>query len=152
MSLSEKHSPSFIIGSRHAGRSYLVSIVSYSSILQLNVFGEMSDAHRNALKVVSKCCDTPDQGWKVLSEMVEQNGDERAMEILSQVDDSGQSYLERNFISKSIESMEIARNASGNILQQAEQLSEDQRLYVEMINKNCQSEIDVWKDLAEYYL
>jgi hypothetical protein len=151
MSMTEKRSPSFIIGSRHMGRSYLVSIKGYSAILQKNVVGEMSDTHRQALKIVFDCCDTPIQSWNTLSELVEQNNDEKAMEILSQVDDTGQSLLERNFISKSLSSMEIARNASSAILRQAEQLTDEQRFYVEIIHKNCQGEIEVWKEIAEYF-
>jgi len=151
MSIIEKRSPLFIIGSRHMGRSFLVSIRGYSAILQNNVFGEMSDAHRQALKVVFDCCDTPIESWNTLSELIEQNDAEKAMEILSQVDNSGQSYLHRNFISKSLASMEIARNASSTILQKAEQLTEDQRVYVEIIHKNCQGEIEVWKEIAEYF-
>jgi len=151
MSINEERSPSFIIGSRHAGRSLLVSIKGYSAILQHNAVREMSDAHRQAMKVVFDCCDTPAECWNTLSELIEQNGDAKAMEILSQVDDSGQSFLERDFISKSLASMEIARNVSSDILQKAEHLTEEQRLYVEFIHKNCQGEIEVWKEIAEYF-
>ena len=121
-------------------------------MLQLNGYGEMSDAHRKALKVVSTCCDALEKSWVTLSELIEQNEDEKVMEILSQVDDAGQSHLERNFINKALASMETAQNMSSSILQQAEQLTDKQRLHVEIIHENCQREIEVWKEIAEYYL
>ena len=133
------------------GRSCLVSIQGYSKVLYKNIVGEMSDAHRKALKTICSCCDTPAESWTTLSELIEQNEDERVMEILSQVNDTGQSYLERNFIRPSLASMEIAEAESSIILQQAEQLTHDQRFYVEIIHKNCQREIDVWKEIAEYF-
>ena len=73
------------------------------------------------------------------------------MEILSQVDDIGQSYLERNFIYKSLASTEIAEDATSTILEQAERLTEEQRHYIEIIHENCQREIEVWKEIAEYF-
>jgi hypothetical protein len=151
MSINEKRSPWVIIGFRHPGRSFLVSIKGYSSVLQKNIVGEMSEAHRKSLKVIFDCCDTPWESWATLTELIEQNEDEKSIEILSQIDDTGQSYLERNFIRKSIASMEIAQNESSTILQQAEQLTEEQRFYVEIIDKNCQREIEVWKEVAEYF-
>ena len=151
MSSNEKRSPSFIIGSRHMGRSYLTSIKTYSSWLQTNVIGKMSDAHGKALKIVFDCCDIPRESWETLSELIEQNDGEKVMKTLSQVDHTGQSYLERNFINKSLASMEIAQNALRTILEQIEQLTEEQRLHVEIIYKDCQREIDVWKEVAEYY-
>ncbi len=111
----------------------------------------MSDAQRKALKVIFDCCNIPWESWATLTLLIEQNEDEKVMEILTQVDDTGQSYLERNFIRKSLESMEIAENESSTILQQAEQLTNEQRFYVEIIHKNCQGEIDVWKEIAEYF-
>jgi len=113
--------------------------------------GEMSDAHRKALKVIFYCCDIPWESWATLTLLIEENEEEKVMEILSQVDGTGQSYLERNFIRKSLESMEIAENESSTILQQAEQLTDEQRFYTEIIHKNCQGEIDVWKEIAEYF-
>jgi len=112
----------------------------------------MSIAHKEALKVVSSCCDILDKNWVTLSELVEQYEEERVMEILSQVDATGQSYLERNFINKSLASMETAQNMSSSILHQAEQLTDKQRVHVEIIHDNCQREIEVWKEIAEYYL
>jgi hypothetical protein len=128
-----------------------VSIKGYSSVLHKNIVGEMSDAHRKALKIVFDCCDIPWESWATLTELIEQSEDEKVMEILSQVDNTGQSYLEQNFIRKSLASMEIAKTESSTILQQAEQLTDEQRLYVEIINKNCQREIEVWKEIAEYF-
>jgi hypothetical protein len=151
MSLDEKRSPSFIIGSRHMGRGFLLPIKTYSVVLQLNGFGEMSDAHNKALKVVSTCCDDIDRNWVTLSELIEQNDEEKAMEILGQVDATGQSYLERNFINKSLASMENAQKALRTILEQIDQLTDDQRLHVEIIHQDCQREIEIWKEVAEYY-
>ena len=99
MSTNEKRSPLFIIGSRHLGLTLLTSIKGFSSILQTDVIGEMRDAHRQAFKVIFDCCDTPWKSWITLSQLIEQNEDEKVTEILSQVDETGQSYLERHFIS-----------------------------------------------------
>jgi hypothetical protein len=151
MSMNEKRSPSFIIGSRHAGRSFLVSIKGYSSILHKNILGEMSDVHRQALKVIFDCCDIPAECWETLSELIEQNEEEQVMAILNQVDNTGQNYLGRSFICKSIESMEIAKNEASTILQQAAQLTDEQRIHVEIVHKHCQDEIEVWKEIGEYF-
>jgi hypothetical protein len=75
----------------------------------------------------------------------------RQNEILSQVDDAGQSYLEQNFINKSLASLEIAKKESSKILEQAQQLSDEQRFYVEIIDKDCEREIEVWKEIALYF-
>jgi hypothetical protein len=48
--------------------------------------------------------------------------------------------------------MEIAQNALRTILEQIEKLTDDQRLFVEFVHKGCQREIEVWKEVAEYYL
>ena len=58
----------------------------------------MSEAHRKALKTIFNCCDIPSESWTTLTELIEQNEDEKVIQILSQVDNTGQSYLERNFI------------------------------------------------------
>jgi hypothetical protein len=134
------------------GRSCLVSIQGYSAILHKNLVGEMSEDHRNTLKAIFDCCNIPSESWTILTELIEQNEDEKVMEILSQVDDTGQSYLERNFIHTSLAYMEIAEAKSSTILQQAGQLTDEQRFYVEIIYKNCQREIEVWKEIAEYFL
>jgi len=152
MPTNEKRSPRFIIGCRHEGRSFLVSIKGYSSILQKKVIGEISDDHRKGLKVIFDCCNIPWESWTTLSELIEQNQEEKVAEILNQVDNTGQSYLERNFIRKSLASMEVAQKESSTILQQAEQLTDEQRFYVEIINKHCQNEIEIWKEIAEYFL
>jgi hypothetical protein len=151
MSKYEKRPPMFITGSRHAGLTLLTSIKGYSSVLQNNIIGEMSDAHRKALQVIFDCCNTPWESWITLTELIDQNEHEKVIEILSKVDETGQSYLERNFIRKSLMSLEIAQNESSAILEQAQQLNDDQRSYVEIINKNCQREIEVWKEIAEYF-
>ena len=151
MSTNENRSPLFITGSSHVGLTLLTSIKGFSSILRASVLGGTNDVHRQALQVIFDCCDTPWKSWISLSELIEQNEGEKVIEILSQVDDTGQSYLERNFIRKSLASMEIAQNQSNTILEQAQQLNDEQKLYVEIINKNCRQEIDVWKEIAEYF-
>jgi hypothetical protein len=123
----------------------------YSTVLHKNIFGEMNDAHRKALEVILDCCDTAWKSWINLCEFIEQNEEERAMEILLQVDGVGQSYLERNFILTSLAAMEIAEDQSSTILQQAELLTEEQKFYVEIVHNNCQREIEVWKEIAEYF-
>jgi hypothetical protein len=151
MTTNEQRSPSFIIGCRHGGRSFLTAIKGYSSILQNEIVGEVSGIHRKALQVIFDCCDTPTESWHILTELIEQNEGEKVMEILSQADETGQSYLEQKFISKSLAAMEIARNESSTILLQSEQLTDEQRHYVEIIHNNCQREIEVWKEIAEYF-
>lgn len=133
------------------GRAFITSIKGYSKILQENIAGEMSDVHRKALKVIFDCCEVPSESWAILTELIEHNDEDKAMEILNQVDSAGQSYIERDFIRRSIASMEIVQNESSAILQQSNQLTEDQRLFVEIINNNCQREIEVWKEIAEYF-
>ncbi|MCL4259224.1 MAG: hypothetical protein KJZ52_01240, partial [Anaerolineales bacterium] len=85
----EKPSPRFIIGSRHAGLTLLTSIKGYSSVLQKNVIGEISDTHRKALKVIFDCCETPWESWITLTKLIEQNEEEKVLEILCQVDGTG---------------------------------------------------------------
>lgn len=48
-------------------------------------------------------------------------------------------------------SLEIAQNELSAILEQAKQLNDEQRFNVEIINKNCQRQIEVWKEIAEYF-
>ncbi|MFN8398739.1 MAG: hypothetical protein U0X74_01895 [Anaerolineales bacterium] len=147
----EKPSPRFIIGSRHAGLSRLTSINAYSTILQKGILGEISDTQRKALIVISDCCETSWECWKTLTKLIEQNEDDKAIEILCQTDTSGQSYLEKNFIQKSISCLEIAKKEVSSILEKAQNLTDEQRHYVEMIDNNCQHEIDIWIEVSLYY-
>ena len=151
MSQNDKKSPQYIIGSRHAGLTLLSSIKGYASVLQKNIAGEMSDAHRKALQVIFDCCETPWESWWDISELIEKNDDEKVIEILNQEDNTGKSYLERNFIATSIASMDVAIKYSSAILREAEQLSNDQRKFIEIIDNNCKREIDVLKEIAEYF-
>jgi len=148
MPKKEKRSTSFIIESRHAGLTLLTSIRGYSSTLQTNIIGEVSDAHRKALQVIFDCCETPWKSWITLTELIENNEDEKVIEILSQIDGTGQSYLNRNFVCTSLASLEIAKRESTTILEQTQQLTDEQRFYVEIIDKNCRREIDVWEEIA----
>jgi len=151
MSVDEENPLLFIIGCRHAGLTLLTSIKGYSSVLQKNVVGEMSDVHRKALQTIFDCCETPWTSWISLTEIIERNDYEKANEILSQIDGTGQSYLERNFISKSLLSLDVAKKESGAILEQAQQLSDEQRHLVEIIDNNCKREIEVWKEIALHF-
>ena len=148
MPKNKKRSTSFIIESRHAGLTLLTSIRGYSSILQNNIIGKVSDAHQKALQVIFDCCEIPWESWITLTELIEQNDDEKVIEILSQLDGTGQSYLERNFVSKSLASLEIAQRESSTILEQVQQLTDEQRTYVEIIDKNCRHEINIWNEIA----
>jgi hypothetical protein len=47
--------------------------------------------------------------------------------------------------------LETAKKESGAILEQAQQLSDEQRFYVEIIDKNCEREIDVWEEIALHF-
>ena len=147
----KKPSPRFIIGSRHLGLTLLTSIKAYSSILQKDVLGEISDTNREALKVIIDCCETSWECWSTLTEIIEQNEEDQILDILYQADKSGKSYLERNFIQKSIASLEIAKKEANRILEQAQKLTDEQNRFVTMIGKNCEHEINVWKEIASYF-
>jgi hypothetical protein len=147
MSVDEENPLLFITGSRHAGLTLLTSIQGYSKVLQQ----EMSVTHQKALQVILDCCEIPWASWISLTRIIEQNDHEKAIEILSQVDGTGQSYLEQNFINKSLASLEIAKKESGGILEQAQQLTDDQRFFIEIIDENCEREIEVWKEIALYF-
>lgn len=73
----------FITGSRHAGLTLSTSIKGCSAVLQHNIIGEMSDAHRKALQVIFDCGDVPWESWVTLTELIDQNEHEEVMEILS---------------------------------------------------------------------
>ena len=79
----EKRTPMFITGSRHAGLTLSTSIKGCSAVLQHNIIGEMSDAHRKALQVIFDCGDVPWESWVTLTELIDQNEHEEVMEILS---------------------------------------------------------------------
>ena len=147
----KKPSPRFIIGSRHLGLTLLTSIKAYSSILQKDVLGEISDTNREALKVIIDCCETSWECWSTLTEIIEQNEEDQILDILYQADKSGKSYLERNFIQKSIASLEIAKKEANKILEQAQKLTDEQNRFVKMIDENCEREIGVWKEIALYF-
>lgn len=147
----KKPSPRFIIGSRHAGLSRLNSIKAYSNILQKDILGEISNTQRKGLIVISDCCETSWECWETLTRLIEQNEDDKTLEILRQTDTSGKSYLERNFIQKSILSLKIAKKEVICILEHAQNLTDEQKKYVEMIGDNCQHEIDIWKEISFYY-
>lgn len=148
----KKPSPRFIIGSRHLGLTLLTSIKAYSSILPKDVLGEISDTNREALKVIIDCCETSWECWSTLTKIIEQNEEDQTLDILYQADKSGKSYLERNFIQKSIASLEIAKKEANRILEQAQKLTDEQNRFVTMIGENCEHEINVWKEIASYFL
>jgi hypothetical protein len=151
MSVDEENPLLFIIGCGHTGLELLTVIKAFSSVLQENSFGEMSDGHRKSLQVILDCCETPWSSWLSLTELIRRNDYEKANEILSQIDGTGQSCLERNFVSNSLLSLGVAKKEIGAILQQAQQLSDKQRDLVERIDNSCKREIDVWKEIAEYF-
>ena len=151
MTQNDEKSPQYIIGARHAGLTLLSSIKGYASVLQKNIVGEMSDAHQKVLQVIFDCCETPWESWITLTELIEKNENEKVIEVLSQVDSTGRSYLERNFIDKSIASIDVAKKYSSAILKEAQQLSDDQKNFLEIIDNNCKREIDIWKEIAEHF-
>jgi hypothetical protein len=59
----------FIIERRHAGLTLLTSIKGYSSILQKDILGDISDEHRKALQIIYDCCETPWMNWVDLSDL-----------------------------------------------------------------------------------
>ena len=151
MSKHEENPLSFIIDRRHAGLTLLTSIKGYSSILQKDILGDISNETRKALRIIYDCCEIPWMSWVDLSDLIEQNKSEKALEILGQLDNTEKSFLVRSFISKSLASLEIAEKQASAILKESHNLSDEQLKYAEIIEHNCTREIDIWKEIALHF-
>jgi hypothetical protein len=153
MSNSESEGYPFIfITWRHAGLTLLTSIKGYSSVLQNKILGEVSNTQRKALQMIHESCESPWESWLAFKELMEQNKYEKVVETLKQVDDTGQSYLETQFANKALASLETMQQQLLIIQNEAQNLSDEQRKYIEIINDNCKREMDLWKEVIAYYL
>ena len=141
----------FIIEYRQAGVTLLNSIKGYSSILRKNGVGEVSEVHGKELQVISDCCEIPWEKWIALTKLINHNKPENAIAILREADDTGKSNIQRNFIDKAIQSLEIVVAESTAILKEPQLLSDEQLKYVEFIKNDCRREIEIWKEMASHF-
>jgi hypothetical protein len=144
--------PFIFITWRHAGLTLLTSIKGYSSVLQNKILGEVSNAQRKALQMIHESCESPWESWLAFIELMEQNKYGNVVETLKQVDNTGQSYLETQFVNKALVSLETMQQQLLIIQNEAQNLSDEQRKYIEIINDNCKREIALWKEVIAYYL
>ena len=119
--------PFIFITWRHAGLTLLTSIKGYSSVLQNKILGEVSNAQRKALQMIHESCKSPWESWLAFIELMEQNKYGNVVETLKQVDNTGQSYLETQFVNKALVSLETMQQQLLIIQNEAQNLSDEQR-------------------------
>ena len=141
----------FIIEYRQAGLTLLNSIKGYSSILRKKGVGKVSDFHGKKLRVISDCCEIPWEKWIALTELIDHNEPENAIAILRETDETGKSNIQRNFIDKAIQSLEIVIAESTALLKEPQLLSNEHLKYVEIIKNDCRREIEIWKEMASHF-